>query len=141
MPGHRLHRHLSPHLPFPPPGKVPGFPAKTVHFPLGHEASGEVQQGMLGEVLSIQVLWKRASAGPGVKRLFCGKKRAVQQIAKIYAPNNQHNTFGRCVGHCKSSKFLLSQPLGKRHFPHGRTCHRLYRHIWPHLLFPPAECL
>jgi len=31
--GYRLHRHLSPHLPFPPLGKVPGFPAKTVHFP------------------------------------------------------------------------------------------------------------
>ena len=31
--GHRIHRPLSPHSPFPPPGKVPGFPAKTVHFP------------------------------------------------------------------------------------------------------------
>ena len=31
--GHRLHRPLSPHLPFPPSGKVPGFSAKTVHFP------------------------------------------------------------------------------------------------------------
>ena len=34
LPGYRLHRPLSRHLPFPPPGKVPGFPAKTVHFPL-----------------------------------------------------------------------------------------------------------
>ncbi len=32
--GYRLHRPLSPHLAFPPPGKVPGIPAKTVHFPL-----------------------------------------------------------------------------------------------------------
>ena len=31
--GYRLHRPLSQHSPFPPPGKVPGFPAKTVHFP------------------------------------------------------------------------------------------------------------
>ena len=31
--GHWLHRPLSRHLPFPPPGKVPGFSAKTVHFP------------------------------------------------------------------------------------------------------------
>ena len=30
--GYRLHRPLSRHLPFPLPGKVPGFPAKTVHF-------------------------------------------------------------------------------------------------------------
>ena len=32
-PGYRLHSHLWRHPPFPPPGKVPGFPAKTVHFP------------------------------------------------------------------------------------------------------------
>ena len=31
-PGHWLHRPLWPHLAFPPPGKVPGFPAKMVHF-------------------------------------------------------------------------------------------------------------
>ena len=31
--GHRLHRPLWPHQPFPPLGKVPGFSAKTVHFP------------------------------------------------------------------------------------------------------------
>ena len=54
--GHRLHRPLSPHLPFPPPGKVPGFSAKMVHFPPWLETSGEVQQGMLGEMLSIQAL-------------------------------------------------------------------------------------
>ena len=32
--GYRLHRPLSRHLAFPPPGKVPGISAKTVHFPL-----------------------------------------------------------------------------------------------------------
>ena len=31
--GYRLHRPLWRHLAFPPPGKVPGFSAKTVHFP------------------------------------------------------------------------------------------------------------
>ena len=31
--GHRLYRSLWPHLAFPPPGKVPGISAKTVHFP------------------------------------------------------------------------------------------------------------
>ena len=31
--GYRLHRPLWPHLQSLPPGKVPGFPAKTVHFP------------------------------------------------------------------------------------------------------------
>ena len=55
-PGHRLHMPLSPHLPFPPPGKVPGISAKTVHFPSRHETSEEVQQDMYWEVLSIQAL-------------------------------------------------------------------------------------
>ena len=32
-PGHWLHRPLWRHLAFPPPGKVPGFSAKMVHFP------------------------------------------------------------------------------------------------------------
>ena len=58
--------------------------AKTVHFPSCHETSKEVQQGMLGKVLSIQALWKRYSAGPGVKWWICGKKRAVQQILRTY---------------------------------------------------------
>ena len=31
--GYRLHRPLWQHSSFPPPGKVPGFSAKTVHFP------------------------------------------------------------------------------------------------------------
>ena len=39
-----------------PRGKVPGFPAILVHFPPWHETSEEVQQGLLGEVLSIQTL-------------------------------------------------------------------------------------
>ena len=54
--GHRLHRLFSPHPPFPPSGKVPGISAKTVHFPPRHETSGEVQQGMLLEMPSIQAL-------------------------------------------------------------------------------------
>ena len=54
--GHWLHRPLSPHLQSPPLGKVPGISAKTVHFPPRHETLGEVQQGLLGKVPSIQAL-------------------------------------------------------------------------------------
>ena len=54
--GHRLHMPLSPHLQSLPPGKVPGFSAKMVHFPPRHETSGEVQQSLLGKVPSIQAL-------------------------------------------------------------------------------------
>jgi len=48
---------------------------------------------MLGKVLSIQALWKRYSAGLGVKWWICGKKRAVQQIFRTYILNNQYNAF------------------------------------------------
>ena len=54
--GHWLHMPISQHSSFLPPGKVPGISAKTVHFPPQHETSEEVQQGLLGEVLSIQAL-------------------------------------------------------------------------------------
>ena len=96
------------------PGKVPRFPAILVHFPPWHEASGEVQQGMLWEVPSIQAFLKRAYAGPGVKWRFCGEKLSVQHIAKMYEPNNQRNTFKQCVGHCKSTKVCF---FAKRHSP------------------------
>ena len=42
-----------------------------------------------------------------MKWRFCGKKRAVQQITKMYTLNNQCNTFGQCAGHCKSTKVYL----------------------------------
>ena len=85
------------------PGESAGFFRENGSLSPRHETSEEVQQSLLGKVPSIQALWKRASAGPGVKWQFYGEKRAVQQIAKIYTSNNQHDTFGRCVGHCNSS--------------------------------------
>ena len=50
-PGYRLHRPLSPHLPFPPPGKVPGISAKTVHFPPQHESSEGSSRACIGKCL------------------------------------------------------------------------------------------
>ena len=49
--GYRLHRPLSPHPPFPPSGKVPGFSAKTVHFPPWHETSGRSSRACFGKCL------------------------------------------------------------------------------------------
>ena len=50
--GHRLHRHLSPHLAFPPLGKVPGFPAKTVHFPQGQDGVPAPQASLAASAVS-----------------------------------------------------------------------------------------
>ena len=56
---HRLHRPLWRHLQSLPPGKVPGFPAKTVHFPLG-PAGAPAPQASLA---ALAVSPSRESAG------------------------------------------------------------------------------
>ena len=75
--GHRLYRPLSRHLAFPPLGKVPGFSAKTVHFPpwlagapalqaslvaLGISTSGE-SAGLFGENGSLSPAGLRRTGG------------------------------------------------------------------------------
>ena len=83
--GHRHHRPLSPHLAFPPPGKVPGFSAKTVHFPpwlagapapqpslaaLGISTSGE-SAGFFHENGSLSPAAGRGTGSTGLSRGTC----------------------------------------------------------------------
>ena len=56
---HRLHSHLSPHLPFLPPGKVPRFPAKMVHFPPWPDGVPALQASLAALIVSTS----RESAG------------------------------------------------------------------------------
>ncbi len=80
--GYRLHMPLWRHLPFPPPGKVPGFSAKTVHFPpwpagvpalqaslaaLGISTSGE-SAGFFGENGSLSPVAGRGTGSTGLSR-------------------------------------------------------------------------
>ena len=57
--GHRLHRPLWRHLAFPPPGKVPGFSAKTVHFPPRPDGAPAPQTSLA----ALAVSTSRESAG------------------------------------------------------------------------------
>ena len=83
--GHWLHRPLSRHLAFPPPGKVPGIPAKTVHFPpwpdgalapqtslavLGISTSGE-SAGFSCENGSLSPAAGRGTSSTGLSRCTC----------------------------------------------------------------------
>ena len=73
-PGYRLHRHLSPHLPFPPLGKVPGIPAKTVHFPLWLDGVSAPQAPLAAPVISAP----GESAGNS-----CEKRFTFPRVVKI----------------------------------------------------------
>ena len=61
--GHRLHRPLSRHSPFPPLGKVPGFSTKTVHFP-------PWPAGVPAPQASLAVLWQKAGS-PANRQNVC----------------------------------------------------------------------
>ena len=123
-PGHWLHRPLWPHLPFPPPGKVPGIPAKTVHFPprpagalapqpslaaLGISFPGE-SAGNSCENGSLSPVARRGTGSTGPSRCTC-----------------------RFHSREKCRVFLRKWFT----FPRGRQGYRLHRSLWPHLAFPP----
>ena len=122
--GHRLHRHLWRHLPFPLPGKVPGIPAILVHFPpwlvgesalqaplaaLGISAPGE-SAGNFRENGSLSPAARRGTGSTGISGGTC----------RFHFP-------GKCR-EFRRKRFT---------FPRGSQGHRLHRHRWRHLAFPP----
>ena len=123
-PGHRLHRPLSLYLPFPPPGKVPGFSAKTVHFP-PWPAGAPAPQASLA---ALGISTSRESAG------FFRENGSLSPVA------------GRGTGSTDLSRRTCSLSLpGKCRvfprirftFPRGCLGHRLHRLLSRHLAFPP----
>ena len=123
--GHWLHRNLSPHLAFPPPGKVPGIPAKTVHFPpqpagapapqasqaaLAISFPGE-SAGLSRENGSLSPVACRGTGSTGLSRATCR-----------FHPRGKCRVFRR-------KRFT---------FPRGSQGHRLHRPLSRHLPFPPS---
>ena len=122
--GHWLHRPLWPHLAFPPLGKVPGFPAKTVHFPpqlvgapapqaslaaLAVSPSGE-SAGFFGENGSLSPV---ACRGTGSTSISGGTRHSLLR------------------GKCREF------PQKRFTFPRGSQGYRLHRPLWRHPPFPP----
>ena len=122
--GHRLHMPLSRHLAFPPPGKVPGFSAKMVHFPQG-------QDGVPAPQASLAPL---GISTPGESAGFFRENGSLSPAA------------GRGTGSTgPSGRTCNLSPRGKCRefrrkrftFPCGSHGYRLHMPLWPHLAFPP----
>ena len=122
--GHRLHRPLSRHLPFPPSGKVPGFSAKTVHFPPRPDGALALQASLAALAIS----------PPGESAGFFRENGSLSPVA-------DRGTGSTAV----SGRTWHFHPRGKCRvflrkrftFPCGSHGYRLHRPLWPHLPFPP----
>ena len=123
-PGHRLYRPLWRHLPFPPPGKVPGIPAKMVHFPPRLVGAPAPQTPLAALAISTS----RESAG------FFRENGSLSPVADkgtgstdLSRRTHRFHLWGKCRTF-RRKRFT---------FPRGRQGHRLHRPLSPHLPFPP----
>ncbi len=157
--GYRLHRPLWPHLAFPPPGKVPGFSAKTVHFPpqlagapapqaslaaLGISTPGESagffrENGSLSPWLAGAPAPQTPLAAPAISTSgesagFFRENGSLSPVAG-WATGSTDLSRRTCHFHLpgKCREFLRKRFT----FPRGRQGHRLHRHLWRHSPFPP----
>ena len=133
--GHRLHRHLWRHSPFPPPGKVPGIPAKTVHFPprpdgvpapqaslaaLGISAPGE-SAGNFRENGSLSLVARMGTGSTGISRRTCSL--SPRESAGFFRENGSLSPVaGRGTGSTDLSG-------GTRHSPPRGKC-RTFSRKW-----------
>ena len=125
--GHRLHRPLWPHLAFPPLGKVPGFSAKTVHFP-PRPAGAPAPQASLA---ALAVSPSRESAG------FFRENGSLSPVAGrgtgstgLSRRTRHFHLWGKC----------RVFPRKRYTFPRGRQGYRLHRPLSPHLQsLPPGK--
>ena len=123
--GRWLHRPLSRHLPFLPPGKVPGISAKTVHFPPWPTGVPAPQASLAAPAIST----------PGESAGFFGENGSLSPMA-----DRDTGSTGL------SSRTCSLHPWGKCRtfprkwftFPRGSQGHRLHRPLSRHLAFPPS---
>ena len=122
--GYRLHRPLWRHSQFPPLGKVPGIPAKTVHFP-PRSAGVSAPQTSLA---ALAVSPSRESAG------------FFRENGSLSPADCRGTGFTGISGDTRHSlpRGKCREFLRKRFtFPRGRQGYRSHRPLWWHLAFPP----
>ena len=122
-------QHLIPPLRFfspcpRPPGKVPGFSAKTVHFP-PRPAGAPAPQASLA---ALAVSPSRESAGN------FGENGSLSPVAGRGAGSTG---LSRGTWHFHLPGKCLDFPRKRFTFPRGRQGRWLHRPLWPHLAFPP----
>ena len=122
--GYRLYSHLSPHSSFPPPGKVPGISAKTVHFPL-----------WLAWALAPQV--PLAALGISTLGESAGLSRENGSLSPV-ADRGTGST-GPSRGTCHFHPRGKCREFRRKRFtfPRGRQGYRLHRPLSRQLPFPP----
>ena len=124
-PVHRLHRPLWRHPPFPPPGKVPGISAKTVHFPPGAAGAPAPHTSLAAPAIP----FPRESAGN------FGENGSLSPAAGRGTGStglSRHTRHFRSWGKCRAF------PRKRFTFPRGSRGYRLHRPLSPHLPFPPS---
>ena len=123
--GYRLHRLLSPHLPFPPSGKVPGFSAKMVHFPPWLAGVSAPQASLATPAIS--ALGESAGLSCENGSLSPAACRGTGSTG-----TSGHTCHFRPRGKCRVF------PRKRFTFPRGWPGYRLHRHLSPHPPFPPS---
>ena len=121
--GHRLHMPLSRHLSFPPSGKVPGIPAKMVHFPPQPTGVPAPQ----APLAALAVSTPGKSAG-----FFCenGSLSLVARMGTGFTGPSGRTWHFHPRGKCRV--FLRKRFT----FPRSRQGYRLHRPLSRHLPFP-----
>ena len=122
--GRWLHRPFSPHLPFPPPGKVPDFSTKTVHFPPRPTGVPAPQPSLA----ALGISTSRESAG------FSCENGSLSPAA-VWGTGS--TAVSRRTWHFHPRGKCRDFPLKRFTFPRGRMEYRLHRPLSPHLAFPP----
>ena len=122
--GHRLHRPLSPHSPFPPPGKVPGISAKTVHFPPRSTGVPALQPSLAALAVST----------PGESAGFFCENGSLSPVAGW---GTGTTGLSRGTWHFHSRGKCRAFLRKRFTFPRGWLGRWLHRPLSPHLPFPP----
>ena len=106
--GYLLHRHFSPHPPFPPSGKVPGIPAIPVHFP----------PWLAGVSAPQAPLATPAIPSPGESAGFFGENGALSPVAcrgTCSTGTSRRTRHFRPRGKCREFlRFRFTFPCGMR---------------------------
>ena len=122
--GYRLHRPLWWHLAFPPPGKVPGFSAKMVHFPPWPTRAPAPQASLAAPAVST----------PGESAGFFRENGSLSPVARRGTGStglSRGTWHFHLPGKCR--EFLRKRFT----FPRGRMGHWLHRPLSLYLAFPP----
>ena len=117
---------------FPPPGKVPGISAKTVHFPPWLAGVPAPQASLAA--LGISTSGESAVSTSGES---AGNFRENGSLSPVARWGTGSTGLSRGTWHFHLRGKCRIFPRKRFTFPRGRMGYRLHRPLSPHLAFPP----